>query len=74
MKTGGVFSVGTLREFRGRGVATAMTLRAVKDSLDEGNTLHTLQTEKDGYPERLYKRMGFETDHTVAFFAKTVKE
>ena len=74
MKTGGIFGVGTLREYRGRGVATAMTLRAVKDSLDDGNTLHTLQTEKDGYPERLYKRMGFETDHTVAFFAKTVKE
>jgi GNAT superfamily N-acetyltransferase len=74
MKTGGVFSVGTLKEYRGRGIATAMTLRAVRDSFDDGNTLHTLQTEKGGYPERLYSRMGFEIDHAVAFFAKTVGE
>ncbi len=73
MKTGGIFSVGTLKGHRGRGIATAMTLRAVRDSLDEGNTLHTLQTEKGGYPERLYRRIGFETDHTVAFFAKTIR-
>jgi len=72
-KTGGIFSVGMLKEHRGKGIATAMTLRAVRDSFDEGNTLHTLQTEKGGYPERLYKRIGFEIDHTVAFFVKTVR-
>lgn len=74
MRIGGIFSVGTLKEHRGKGIAAAMTLRAVRDSFDEGNTLHTLQTEKGGYPERLYRRIGFETDHTVAFFAKTVTE
>jgi len=74
MKTGGIFSVGTLKEHRGRGIATAMTLRAVRDSFDEGNTLHTLQTEKGGYPEQIYGKMGFETDHTIAFFARTVRE
>ena len=74
METGGIFSVGTLKEHRGRGIATAVTLRAVRDSFDEGNTLHTLQTEKVGYPERLYKRIGFEIDHTVTFLAKTVRD
>jgi len=74
MKTGGIFSVGTLKDHRGRGIATAMTLRAVRDSIGEGNTLHTLQTERGGYAERLYNRIGFETDHTVAFLVKTVEE
>ena len=74
VNTGGIFSVGTLKEHRGKGIATAMTLRAVMDSFDEGNTIHTLQTEKGGYPERLYNRIGFETDHNVAFFVKTVNE
>jgi len=73
MRTGGIFSVGTIKGHRGRGIAAAMTLRAVRDSFDEGNTLHTLQTEMGGNPERLYQRMGFETDHIVAFFVKTVR-
>jgi GNAT superfamily N-acetyltransferase len=71
VKTGGIFSVGTIKEHRGKGIATAMTLRAIRDSFDEGNTLHTLQTEKGGHPEQIYNRIGFETDHTVAFFVKT---
>jgi predicted acetyltransferase len=74
MKTGGIFSVGTLKEYRGRGIATAMTLSALKYSLDEGNTLHTLQAEKGGYSERIYREMGFETDHTIAYFVRTVNE
>ncbi len=74
MRTGGIFSVGTLKEHREKGIATAMTLRAVRDSFDEGNTLHTLQTEKGGHPEQIYGKMGFETDHEIAFFASTVRE
>jgi GNAT superfamily N-acetyltransferase len=73
MKTGGIFSVGTLERYRRKGVGTAMTLRAVRDSIDEGNTLHTLQAEKGGYAEQIYRKMGFETDCTIAYFAKTVK-
>jgi GNAT superfamily N-acetyltransferase len=73
-RTGGIFSVGTLKEYRGKGIATAMTLRAVRDSFDEGNILHTLQAERSGHAERLYRRMGFEIDHTVAYFVKTVSE
>jgi len=70
MKTGCVFNVGTLKEYRKRGVGTALTVHALMDSVDAGNDLHTLQAEKGGNAERLYREIGFEVDHTVAFFVK----
>lgn len=70
MKTGGIFNVGTLKEYRKRGIGTALTVKALLDSVDEGNDLQTLQTVKGGDAERLYQRIGFEIDHTVAFFVK----
>jgi len=70
IKTGGIFNVGTLKEHRRRGIGTTLTVNAVLDSIDEGNDLHTLQTAKGGPAERLYKKIGFEIDHTVSFFVK----
>jgi len=70
MKTGGIFSVGTLKEYRRRGVGTTLTLYAVLDSINEGNNLHTLQTTKGGNAERLYKKIGFEIDHQISYFVK----
>jgi len=70
MKTGGIFSVGTLKEFRKRGVGTALTVHAITGSIKEGNDLHTLQTAKGGNAERLYKEIGFEIDHTVSWYVK----
>jgi len=70
MKTGGIFNVGTLKEYRRKGVGTTLTVHAILDSIDEGNNLHTLQTEKGGYAERLYQKMGFEIDHTISYFVK----
>jgi ribosomal protein S18 acetylase RimI-like enzyme len=70
MKTGGIFGVGTLKEYRRKGIGTALSLHAVMDSINEGNDLHTLQTEKGGYAERLYQKMGFEIDHTISYFVK----
>lgn len=70
MKTGGIFSVGTLKEYRRRGVGTTLTVHAVMDSIDEGNNLHTLQTAEGGYAERLYKKIGFVIDHTTSYFVK----
>jgi ribosomal protein S18 acetylase RimI-like enzyme len=69
-KTGGIFNVGTLKEYRGQGVGTTVTAYALMDSIKEGNTLHVLYTEKEGNPERLYHRLGFRTDHTVVWFVK----
>ena len=70
MKTGGIFSVGTLKEYRRRGIGTTLTVNAVMDSINEGNDLHTLQAAKGGYAERLYKKIGFEIDHTISHFVK----
>lgn len=70
MNTGGIFNVGTLKEYRGRGIGTTLTVHAVVDSIDEGNTLHTLQAEKGGDAERLYKKIGFVVDHTISYFVK----
>jgi len=70
MKTGGVFNVGTLKEFRGRGIGTTLTLHAVMDSINGGNDFHTLQAEKGGNAERLYRKIGFEIDHTISYFVK----
>lgn len=73
MKTGGIFNVGTLKNCRKRGVGTTLTLHAVLDSIADGNDLHTLQTAKGGNAERLYRKIGFATDHTISWLVKTLQ-
>jgi ribosomal protein S18 acetylase RimI-like enzyme len=70
IKTGGIFNVGTLKEYRRQGIATALTLHAVRKSIEKGNELHTLQTTRGGNAEQLYKKIGFVTDHTISWYAK----
>ena len=70
MKIGGIFSVGTLSEYRKRGIGTTLTVHAALESIKEGNDLHTLQTAKGGDAEKLYKKIGFEVDHTVSWYVK----
>ncbi len=70
MKTGGVFNVGTLKTYRRQGIGTTLVAHTVMDSIKEGNTFHILYTEKEGNPERLYRKIGFKTDHTVVWFVK----
>jgi len=69
-KTGCIFNVGTLKEFRRRGIGTTLVVNTLSESLSGGNDLHTLQTTKGGDAERLYQRIGFKIDHTVAFFVR----
>jgi len=70
MKTGGIFNVGTLKEYRRRGIGTTLTLHAVLDSINDRNDLHTLQTAKGGNAERFYRKIGFVTDHSISWFVK----
>ena len=72
-RTGGIFSIGTLKEYRRRGIGTTLTLHGIMNSINEGNNLHTLQTDKGGYAERLYETIGFEIDHVVSYFLKEFK-
>ncbi len=74
MKTGGIFGVGTLKEYRRRGIGTTLTFHAVLESINEGNDLHALQAEKGGYAERLYRKTGFEIDHTISYFVKKIHD
>lgn len=71
-RTGGIFNVGTLKEYRRQGIGTTLTVRAIMDSIDEGNSLHTLETDKGGNAERLYEKIGFESDHTISYFAREI--
>ena len=72
-RIGGIFSIGTLKEYRRRGIGTTLTLHAIMNSINEGNDLHTLQADKGGYAEMLYKKIGFEIDHTISYFLKATK-
>lgn len=69
-KAGGIFTVGTLKEYRKRGIGTTMTVHAAMESIKAGNDLHTLQTAKGGNAEGLYRKIGFEVDHTVSWYVK----
>jgi len=69
-KTGCILNVSTPKEYRRRGIGTELTMHALSDSLKEGNDLHTLQADKGGDAERLYRKIGFKVDHTVSFFVK----
>jgi len=73
MKTGGIFNVGTLKEYRRRGIGTTLTVHALMDSIDERNDLHTLQATKGGNAERLYQKIGFQIDHTISYFVKKLQ-
>lgn len=57
---GGIFSVGTVPEYRRKGVATALLQRAITDSLSIGNNLLYLITTKGSDAERLYTSLGFQ--------------
>ncbi|MCW4024119.1 MAG: GNAT family N-acetyltransferase [Candidatus Bathyarchaeota archaeon] len=66
----GIFNVGTLKQYRGYGTGSALTIQALKDSMAEGNVLHSLQAECGGNAERLYLKLGFVVDHKIQFYAK----
>lgn len=66
----GIFNVGTLKEYRRCGIGTTLTAHALLDSIEEGNTLHLLHAGKSGNAERLYRKIGFEIDHTITWFVK----
>jgi GNAT superfamily N-acetyltransferase len=61
-------NVVTVPELRRRGVATACVAGAVRTSTEGGDRLVFLLAERDGYPQRLYERMGFRTVAPVESF------
>jgi ribosomal protein S18 acetylase RimI-like enzyme len=55
-----VESVGTLEEFRGRGLARAVVSSAVDAARARGSDLVFLQADADGWPQALYRKLGFD--------------
>lgn len=55
-----VDDVATLPEFRRRGYASAVVLRAVEEAFAAGHDLVFLVAEDEDWPKELYARLGFE--------------
>ena len=55
-----VENVGTLQQFRGRGVARSVVLRAVAAAREAGARYVFIVTDDDDWPKYLYRRLGFE--------------
>jgi predicted GNAT family acetyltransferase len=58
-------SVVTLPDYRNRGFARALVLRAVATARAQGADLVFLLADADDWPRELYSRVGFETVGTV---------
>lgn len=58
--TGQIEAVGTLEEFRNRGLARATVLRALAASRKAGNDLTWLMARDDDWPKELYRKLGFD--------------
>jgi ribosomal protein S18 acetylase RimI-like enzyme len=52
--------VGTLEEFRGRGVARNVVLRAAEEAREAGASLIFLFADAEDWPRHLYERLGFD--------------
>jgi len=55
-----VENVGTLEEFRGRGVARAVVLRAVEEARGAGARRVFIVADGEDWPKDLYGRLGFQ--------------
>lgn len=58
--TAQIEDVGTLQEHRGRGLATALVLRALHEAQSWGHDLIFLCADDDDWPKELYAKLGFD--------------
>lgn len=66
--------VGTLEEFRGRGVARSVVLRAIAEAQAAGATLIFLFADANDWPKHLYTRLGFDDLGTSRLFTRLPEE
>jgi predicted GNAT family acetyltransferase len=69
-QTAQIESVCTLREKRGRGLASAVVATAARAALDAGHDLVFLVVNEDEGPVELYRRLGFEGNGREVVFLK----
>ena len=65
----GIYGVSTVRAHRGKGVATALLLRAIADARAAGCDIIFLRTAALSEARRLYERLGFEEGFTTETWA-----
>jgi ribosomal protein S18 acetylase RimI-like enzyme len=72
-RTAQVEDVATSPDHRGKGLASAVVLRAVEEAVASGHTFVFLVANDESGPKALYGRLGFETiGHTWSFLRKPV--
>ncbi|MEU1371549.1 GNAT family N-acetyltransferase [Streptomyces sp. NPDC005803] len=64
----GIYVVGTLKEYRGRGIGAALTAAALNEGRERGMRTGSLQASRMGTP--VYERMGFEEVARYRLFMK----
>ena len=62
--------VSTLSEFRGRGLASAVVLRAAEEARDAGAEWTFLYADANDWPQHWYRTLGFEPVGSVHTFAR----
>lgn len=55
----GIYDIGVIEPFRGRGIGTAITSEVLQAGYEDGCDIGVLQATEMGYP--VYEKMGFET-------------
>lgn len=66
-KTAGIYNVGTLPDFQGRGIGAAMSRYALEAARDRGLALAILHASPRGLP--VYRRLGFEEYCRIRLYA-----
>jgi ribosomal protein S18 acetylase RimI-like enzyme len=67
---GQVENVVTLPQFRNRGFARALVVRATDESLADGHEVTFLVADADDWPYRLYEKLGFEIEGRYTRFLR----
>jgi ribosomal protein S18 acetylase RimI-like enzyme len=62
----GLYNISTRREYRGRGIGSALTARPLADARTAGHRTAILQAAPDGV--RIYRRLGFREFGTITEF------
>lgn len=68
----GIYFVTTAPEARGRGIAEAMTRKALWDARELGYRIGVLQASSMGYP--VYRRIGFRDDFQIDIYQEAAEE
>lgn len=67
----GLYGLGVLQGYRGRGIARALTAGRISDAREMGASTIFLQTERGSINEKIFRRMGFRTEFVGRCFVKS---